>query len=66
MVPAIVTYAEAVETIGILLSLAPRLNATNLRLLQRVIGDALEGITSYQSEEFGFRGMVESVPIYAL
>ena len=66
MTPALVTYAEAVETIGILPSLAPRPNATNLRLLQRVLGDALEGITSFQSEEFGFRGMVESAPIYAL
>jgi hypothetical protein len=66
MAPAIVTYAEAVETIIILPSLAPRPNATNLRLLQRVIGDALESITSYQSEEFGFCGMVKSVPIYAL
>ena len=65
MVPAIVTYTEAVETIGILPSLAPRPNATNLRLLPRVLGDSLEGITLYQSEEFGFRGMVESAPIYA-
>jgi len=66
MAPAIISYAEAVETIGILPSLAPRPNATNLRLLQRVLGDSLEGIVSFQSDEFGFRGMVESVPIYAL
>ena len=66
MARAIVTYAEAVETIGILSSLEPRPNATNLRLLQRVLADALKGITSFQSEEFGFRGMVESAPIYAL
>ena len=54
MAPAFVTYAEAVETIGILPSLTPRPNATNLHLTQRVLGDTLEGITSYQSKEFGF------------
>ena len=66
MAPAFVTFAEAVETIGIIPILAPHPNATNLRLIERVIRDALESIASYQSEEFGFRGMVESISIYAL
>ena len=66
MAPAFVTFAEAVETIGILPGLAPRPNATNLRLIQRVLGDALESITAFQSNEFGYQGMVESIEIYAL
>ena len=66
MPPALVTFAEAAETIRVLISLAPGSNATNTRLLLRVHGEALKSITSFQSDEFGFRGLIKSIEIYTL
>eukprot|EP00804_Cyclotella_cryptica_P019081 CCRYP_014487-RA/>CCRYP_014487-RA protein AED:0.29 eAED:0.21 QI:0/0/0/1/0.5/0.33/3/0/1151 len=66
MAPISVTYEEAKETIGILRSLAPRPNASNLRALSQHLEQKLQTIPCHQAPEHGFLGMVMPPAIYAL
>eukprot|EP00804_Cyclotella_cryptica_P009738 CCRYP_011263-RA/>CCRYP_011263-RA protein AED:0.36 eAED:0.36 QI:0/-1/0/1/-1/1/1/0/256 len=66
MAPISVTYEEAKETIGILLSLAPRPNASNLCALSQHLEQRLQTIPCHQAPEHGFLGMVMPPAIYAL
>ena len=66
MAPSIITYEEAKEIIGILPSLAPRPNASNLRALSQQLEQKLQTIPCQQAEEHGFIGMVMPPAIYAL
>ena len=61
-----VTLEEAQRLIGTLPSLAPRPNATNIRNLEVALFDALEGIPSHQSPEYGYKGMAQQALEYAL
>ena len=61
-----ITVDEAVRIIGTLPSLAPHPNATNIRALEVAFFDALEGIPSQQSPEFGYKGMSQQAAEYAL
>ena len=55
---AIISYDEALRQIGVLPSLHPRPNATNIRNLEVALFERLEGMPSDQSPEFGYKGMV--------
>eukprot|EP00804_Cyclotella_cryptica_P023697 CCRYP_019320-RA/>CCRYP_019320-RA protein AED:0.37 eAED:0.35 QI:0/0/0/1/1/1/6/0/1607 len=66
MAPISVTYEEAKETIGILPSLAPRPNASNLCALSRHLEQRLQTIPCHQAPEHGFLSMVMPPAIYAL
>eukprot|EP00804_Cyclotella_cryptica_P014650 CCRYP_012669-RA/>CCRYP_012669-RA protein AED:0.66 eAED:0.28 QI:0/0/0/0.66/0/0.33/3/0/1062 len=66
MAPISVAFEEAKETIGILRSLAPRPNASNLRALSQHLEQELQTIPCHQAPEHGFLGMVMPPAIYAL
>jgi hypothetical protein len=66
MAPISVTYEEAKATIGLLPSLAPRPNASNLRALSQHLEQKLQTIPCHQAPEHGFLGMVMPPAIYAL
>ena len=61
-----VTLEEAQCFIGTLPTVSPRPNATNIRNLEVALFDALEGIPSHQSPEYGYKGMAQQVLEYAL
>ena len=61
-----ITYEEAKEVIGILPSLEPRPNATNIRAMWIDMVDKLTTIPSQQSADHGYAGMIQPVEIYAL
>ena len=61
-----VTLEEAQRLIGTLPTLSPRPNATNIRNLEVALFDALEGIPSHQSPEYGYKGMAQQALEYAL
>ena len=61
-----VSYADAVATIGILPSLAPRPCATNLRALTIDLVDTLSMVPSEQSADLGYSGMVEQDAVHSL
>ena len=62
----VIKFENARDKIGILPSLGPRPNATNIRALCVNLVDKLTTIPSQKSEEFGYAGMVEHEEIYAL
>ena len=62
----IISFDEALAIIGVLPSLEPRPNATNIRALTVALVDKLSTIPSQQSVEFGYSGMVEQEEIHAL
>ena len=67
MAPSVITYEEAKEIIGTLPSVAPRPNATNLRVLSEHLEQKVQTIPApQQSPEYGFLGMVQPTAIYAL
>ena len=66
MTATLVTYEEAERLIGVPTLLEPRPNATNIRNLEEALFDALEGIPSTQSEEYGYKGIAQQRPEYAL
>ena len=61
-----VTFEEAQRQIERLPSLGPRPNATNIRNLEVTLFDRLEGIPSQHSQEYGYKGMAQQRPEYAL
>ena len=62
----LVTYEDAKSTIGILPTLEPRPNSTNLRTLTIVLTDKLTTIRVQQSAAFGYAGIVGEAPVYAM
>ena len=62
----LVKYEEAENRIGVLPSLHPRPNSKNMRALIKVSEERLQGIPSYQSLRFGFRGFITPAAVYAL
>ena len=57
MAATLVTYKEAERLLGVLPSLEPRPNATNVRNLEEALFDALEGIPSHQSAKIWVQGL---------
>ena len=67
MAPSVITYEEAKEIIGTLPSVAPRPNASNLRVLAEYLEQKVQTIPApQQSPEYGYLGMVQPAAIYAL
>ena len=67
MAPSLITYEEAKEIIGVLPSVAPRPNASNLRVLSEHLENKVQTIPApQQSPDYGFLGMVQPIAIYAL
>eukprot|EP00956_Cyclotella_meneghiniana_P021067 scaffold37874_cov42-Cyclotella_meneghiniana.AAC.11 len=67
MAPSVITYDEAREIIGVLPSVAPRPNATNLRNLSEHLERKVQTIPApQQSPEYRYRGMVQPAAVYAL
>jgi hypothetical protein len=67
MAPSGITYEEAKEIIGILPSVAPHPNASNLRVLAEHLEQKVQTIPApQQSPEYGYLGMVQPAAIYAL
>eukprot|EP00804_Cyclotella_cryptica_P006088 CCRYP_010701-RA/>CCRYP_010701-RA protein AED:0.44 eAED:0.36 QI:0/-1/0/1/-1/1/1/0/470 len=66
MAPSVITFEEAKEIIGTLPSLTPRPNASNIRTLSEHLEQRLQTIPSQQSPDFGYLGLVQPAPIYAL
>ena len=62
----LVTFEEAAAQIGVLPSLEPRPNTKNLRALIKALTEAVQGIPSYQSEKYGYMGMVVTPEEYVL
>ena len=62
----LVTYDDAKSTIGILPTLVPRPNSTNLRTLTTILTDKLTTIRSQQSAAFGYAGIVDEAAVYAM
>ena len=60
----LVTYDNALQSLGDVPNLGDRPTATNLRNLREDLCDKLEAIPSHQSNDFGFRGMIESTEIF--
>ena len=61
-----VSFEDATRVIGILPSLAPRPNSTNLRCLTVDLEDKLTTIPSEQSADWGYSGMITIDEIYGL
>ena len=61
-----IKFEEAERLIGVLPTLAPRPTATSIRNLEKALFDALEGIPSQQSAEYGYKGMAQQAAEYAL
>ena len=61
-----VTFADAVASIGTLPSLAPRPCATNIRALTIDLIDKLTIIPSEQTADLGYSGLAEQDAVYAL
>ena len=61
-----VTLEGAQRLIGTLPTLSPQPNATSIRNLEVALFDALEGIPSHQSPEYGYKGMAQQTLEYAL
>jgi hypothetical protein len=62
----IITAEKAIAMVGVLPTLHPRPNGTNLNKLERDLVGKLSTTPSFQSMEEGYGGMVEDVLIYAL
>ena len=63
---SLVTFEDAAARIGILPSLEPRPNTKNLRALIKALTESVQGIPSYQSEKYGYMGMVVTPEEYVL
>ena len=63
---SLVTFEDAAARIGVLPSLEPRPNTKNLRALIKALTEAVQGIPSYQSEKYGYMGMVVTPEEYVL
>ena len=61
-----VSFEDATRVIGILPSLAPHPNSTNLRALTVDLEDKLTTIPSKQSADWGYSEMITIDEIYAL
>ena len=61
-----ITYEEARANIGVLPSLEPRPNSTNLRAMWIDVVDKLTMMPSEQSADHGYSGMVQPEEVYAL
>ena len=66
MVPPPVDFMEISARLQSLPTLAPRPTATNINAFEEQLVDILSTIPSAQSEDHGFRGLVESAEMYAL
>ena len=66
MVPPPVDFMEISARLQSLPTLAPRPTATNINAFEEQLVDILSTIPSAQSEDHGFRGLVESVEMYAI
>ena len=62
----LVTYDDALQSLGDVPNLGDRPTATNIRNLCEDLCDKLEAIPSHQSNSYGFRGLVESTENYDL
>ena len=62
----LVTYEEAENRIGVLQLLHPRPNSKNIQALIKASGDRLQGIPSYQSLRYGYKGFITPTKVYAL
>ena len=62
----LVTYEVAAARIGVLPTLAPRPNGRSLRALTKAFTEALQGISAYQSQRYGFMGFITTAEEYAL
>ena len=62
----LVTFEDAVARIGTLPTLEPSPNAKNIRALSKALTDALHVIPLYQSQRFGYMGMVTVPEEYSL
>ena len=66
MVVAPVTKTDATAALEDVPTLAPRPTFKNINAMEEAIIDAMEAIPSNQSEDWGYRGMVEDAARYAL
>ena len=57
---------EDATIIGVLPSVAPRPNHTNIRALDHDLCEKLQSIPSQQSKAFGYLGMAQYIEEYAL
>ena len=62
----LVTYDDALKSLGDAPNLVNCPTTTNIRNLQEDLCDKLEAIPSHQSNDFSFRGMIESTEKYDL
>ena len=62
----LVTYEEAETRIGVLPTSYPRPNSKNIRALIKALTERLQGIPSYQSLWYGYKGFVTPTEEYAL
>ena len=65
-VTGLVTFEEVKARIGILPSLEPRPNATNIRTLKKALAEALQTLPAWSSVRYGYMGMVVTPEEYAL
>ena len=61
-----ITNEKAMAMVGVLPSLYPRPNGTNLNKLERDLIEKMSTVPSYQSMDEGYGGMVDDTAIYAL
>ena len=62
----LVTYDDALQSLGNVPNLGDRPTVTNICNLREDLCDKLEAIPSHQSNDYGFRGMIESTEKYDL
>ena len=62
----VVSFEDAKAAIGLLPSLAPRPNSTNIRALFINLVDKLTTIPSQQSANWGYSGLIKQDALYAL
>ena len=55
-----------IARIGVLSSLRPRPNTKDTMIFNKALTEALQGILSYQSQRFGFIGMIATPQEYIL
>ena len=60
-----IKFEEAECLIGVLPNLEPRPTSTNIQHLKKSLFDALEGIPSQQSREYGYKEMAQQEAEYA-
>ena len=61
-----ITAEKAIAMVGVLPSLHPRPNGTNLNKLEQDLAENLSTVPSYQSTDEGYGRMVEDPTIFAL